>query len=125
MSSSQPPEQESIRPRYHQRRIPQTQERINLIEACEHGLESSQITLIRQESSLLATRSNHRIRKRNHRLHAIHSGIPCLSQRKEREELLVHVTHEMRQILVDWLVDVHLSFELREQTLHLALAYLN
>jgi hypothetical protein len=31
----------------------------------------------------------------------------------------------MRQILVDWLVDVHLSFELREQTLHLALAYLN
>jgi hypothetical protein len=31
----------------------------------------------------------------------------------------------MRQILVDWLVDVHLSFELKEQTLHLALAYLN
>lgn len=31
----------------------------------------------------------------------------------------------MRQILVDWLVDVHTSFELREQTLFLALAYLN
>lgn len=31
----------------------------------------------------------------------------------------------MRQILVDWLVEVHLSFELREQTLFLALAYLN
>jgi hypothetical protein len=31
----------------------------------------------------------------------------------------------MRQILMDWLVDVHLSFELKEQTLFLALAYLN
>jgi hypothetical protein len=31
----------------------------------------------------------------------------------------------MRQILVDWLVDVHSSFELKEQTLFLALAYLN
>lgn len=30
----------------------------------------------------------------------------------------------MRQILVDWLVDVHQSFELREETLHLALQYL-
>jgi len=32
---------------------------------------------------------------------------------------------DMRQILVDWLVDVHLSFELKDQTLYLALAYLN
>lgn len=31
----------------------------------------------------------------------------------------------MRAILIDWLVDVHTSFELREQTLYLALAYLN
>jgi hypothetical protein len=31
----------------------------------------------------------------------------------------------MRAILIDWLVDVHSSFELREQTLFLALAYLN
>lgn len=46
-------------------------------------------------------------------------------QRREREELMTHVTVEMRAILVDWLVDVHSSFELREQTLYLALAYLN
>lgn len=31
----------------------------------------------------------------------------------------------MRQILIDWLIDVHLSFGLKEQTLHLALGYLN
>ena len=31
----------------------------------------------------------------------------------------------MRQILIDWLVDVHESFELKEQTFHLALGYLN
>lgn len=31
----------------------------------------------------------------------------------------------MRQILIDWLVDVHLSFGLKEQTLYLALCYLN
>lgn len=30
----------------------------------------------------------------------------------------------MRQILIDWMVDVHDSFELKEQTLHLALSYL-
>ena len=46
-------------------------------------------------------------------------------QRNEREELMSHVTAEMRAILVDWLVDVHASFELKEQTLYLALAYLN
>lgn len=45
--------------------------------------------------------------------------------RREREELMGQVTVEMRAILVDWLVDVHFSFELREQTLFLALAYLN
>ena len=31
----------------------------------------------------------------------------------------------MRQILVDWLVDVHNSFDLKQQTLYLALSYLN
>lgn len=36
-----------------------------------------------------------------------------------------NVTDHMRQILIDWLVDVHGSFELKEQTLYLALAYLN
>lgn len=35
------------------------------------------------------------------------------------------ISADMRQILLDWLIDVHLSFELREQTLYLALAYLN
>jgi hypothetical protein len=39
--------------------------------------------------------------------------------------MMIHVSSDMRQILVDWLIDVHLSFELREQTLYLALAYLN
>ena len=38
---------------------------------------------------------------------------------------MVNVTVDMRQILVDWLVDVHQSFELKEQTLFLALSYLN
>lgn len=46
-------------------------------------------------------------------------------QHKEKQELSTHITHEMRQILIDWLVDVHASFTLQEQTLHLALAYLN
>ena len=30
----------------------------------------------------------------------------------------------MRQILIDWMIDVHDSFDLKEQTLHLALHYL-
>ena len=38
---------------------------------------------------------------------------------------MVGITPDMRQILVDWLVDVHQSFELKEQTLYLALIYLN
>jgi hypothetical protein len=38
---------------------------------------------------------------------------------------MTHISSDMRQILIDWLVDVHQSFELKEQTLHLALAYLN
>lgn len=38
---------------------------------------------------------------------------------------MTNITPDMRQILIDWLVDVHLSFELKEQTLHLALSYLN
>ena len=35
------------------------------------------------------------------------------------------VTDKMRQILIDWLVDVHQSFQLREETLHLAVLYLD
>ena len=35
------------------------------------------------------------------------------------------VTDKMRQILIDWLVDVHQAFELREETLHLAVLYLD
>jgi hypothetical protein len=31
----------------------------------------------------------------------------------------------MRFVLIDWLVEVHESFELKEQTLHLAVVYLN
>ncbi len=31
----------------------------------------------------------------------------------------------MRQILIDWIIDVHISFQLKEQTLYLALSYLN
>ena len=31
----------------------------------------------------------------------------------------------MREILIDWLTDVHSTFQLKEQTLHLALGYLN
>jgi hypothetical protein len=30
----------------------------------------------------------------------------------------------MKQILIDWLVDVHQSFELKEETFHLAILYL-
>lgn len=46
-------------------------------------------------------------------------------QQKEKVEIGSAITHEMRQILIDWITDVHLSFELKEQTLFLALAYLN
>lgn len=49
----------------------------------------------------------------------------ALIQCKEKKELMTHVTEGMRQILVDWLVDVHHSFELKDQTLYLAFAYLN
>lgn len=38
---------------------------------------------------------------------------------------MAQISADMRHILVDWLIEVHLSFELREQTLHLALNYLN
>jgi cyclin B len=31
----------------------------------------------------------------------------------------------MRFVLIDWLIEVHESFELCDQTLHLALKYLN
>ena len=48
-----------------------------------------------------------------------------MTQGKEQKELMTNVSDSMRQILVDWLVDVHQSFELKEQTLYLTLAYLN
>lgn len=35
------------------------------------------------------------------------------------------ITKNMRQVLIDWLIDVSNSFELEEQTLHLSLSYLN
>jgi len=38
---------------------------------------------------------------------------------------MLNITADMRQILIDWLIDVHSSFVLKEQTLYLALAYLN
>ena len=34
------------------------------------------------------------------------------------------VSDKMRQILIDWMVDVHQSFELRDETLFLSLKYL-
>ena len=44
----------------------------------------------------------------------------------EAEDVEVEaVTDKMRQILVDWLVDVHQSFGLKEETLHLAILYLD
>lgn len=45
-------------------------------------------------------------------------------QRTEPQDAQKHITEKMRQILIDWMVDVHDSFELKEQTLHLALHYL-
>jgi hypothetical protein len=38
---------------------------------------------------------------------------------------MISINPEMRQILIDWLIDVHHSFDLKEQTLYLAVAYLN
>lgn len=40
------------------------------------------------------------------------------------QETQKNVSEKMRQILIDWMIDVHESFELKEQTLHLALSYL-
>lgn len=45
-------------------------------------------------------------------------------QKAEPQDSQKQVTEKMRQILIDWMVDVHDSFELKEQTLHLALSYL-
>lgn len=45
-------------------------------------------------------------------------------QKAEPQDAQKQVTEKMRQILIDWMVDVHDSFELKEQTLHLALSYL-
>lgn len=38
---------------------------------------------------------------------------------------MVGINGDMRQILIDWLIDVHNSFNLNEQTLYLTLIYLN
>lgn len=46
-------------------------------------------------------------------------------QKPEAREEQTEVTSKMRQVLIDWLVDVHDSFELKEQTLYLALSYLS
>ncbi len=43
----------------------------------------------------------------------------------EQTDIQKNVTEKMRQILIDWMIDVHDSFELKEQTLHLALKYLS
>lgn len=45
-------------------------------------------------------------------------------QKPESSNEQKQITEKMRQILIDWMVDVHDSFELKEQTLHLALHYL-
>lgn len=46
-------------------------------------------------------------------------------QKQEAQEQQKDITQKMRQILLDWIIDVHDSFELKEQTLHLALSYLS
>ena len=45
-------------------------------------------------------------------------------QKPESNNEQKQITEKMRQILIDWMIDVHDSFELKEQTLHLALHYL-
>lgn len=45
-------------------------------------------------------------------------------QKIEPQDIQKNVSDKMRYILVDWMIDVHDSFELKEQTLHLALNYL-
>jgi hypothetical protein len=44
--------------------------------------------------------------------------------RKQLNEVGGEVTEKMRQILVDWLVEVHQSFKLKDETLFLAFQYL-
>lgn len=46
-------------------------------------------------------------------------------QKPEAKEISGNIDSKMKQVLIDWLVDVHESFELKEQTLHLALSYLS
>ena len=46
-------------------------------------------------------------------------------QKEEQKDIQKNISEKMRFILIDWLVDVHDSFELKEQTLHLALSYLS
>ena len=46
-------------------------------------------------------------------------------QKLEEKDIQVNISEKMRYILIDWLVDVHDSFELKEQTLYLALSYLS
>lgn len=45
-------------------------------------------------------------------------------EKLEQPDIQKCVTERMRQILIDWMIDVHDSFELKEQTLFLALSYL-
>lgn len=45
-------------------------------------------------------------------------------QKVEPQDIQKNVSDKMRYILIDWMVDVHDSFELKEQTLQLALNYL-
>lgn len=46
-------------------------------------------------------------------------------QKQEQKDIQKNISEKMRLILIDWLVDVHDSFELKEQTLYLALNYLS
>lgn len=45
-------------------------------------------------------------------------------EKEQPQENQKNVSEKMRQILIDWMIDVHESFSLKEQTLHLALSYL-
>lgn len=36
-----------------------------------------------------------------------------------------HITKSMRSILVDWLIDVSVHFEVMSETLHLAISYID
>lgn len=48
-----------------------------------------------------------------------------LFQKKMQDEYMGSITKYMRQILIDWLIQLQQYFELNQQTFYLALAYLN